>query len=426
MIDKKLIEEYFDRLWPLNRSLTGEDVRETHRILSDLIPLKTFEIKSGTQVNDWVIPQEWYVNEAYIEAPSGKRICQFSENNLNLVGYSTAFEGELTKKELDDHLHYLPNNPNAIPYVTSYYKSRWGFCISYNEYKKLEEGNYKVVVDTKHFKGSMTISDCLIKGKSDKEILFTSYTCHPSMAINELSGPLVLAFLYKKISKIKNLRYTYRFVLAPETIGSIAYLDKYGDHFKKKLIAGYNIDRIGLKNSLRYQFSKKRDTIADNVIEYVIKNINQSNFNISLKEFVYGESDDRQYNSIGYELPVGLITCDDYSEYHTSLDNKDLICFNTLSDIINILFKAVNIIESNHIYKNNITKGEPFLTKYGLQSTLGNTTTDYLLALKCLIFHCDGERSLLEISKKYNIRFNQLFEIAEACVKRDLFSRLST
>ena len=215
------IENAFDKLWPINRSITGNGTRETHKILRKIIPLKTYEVKSEKVFNDWKIPLEWNVKEAFILDPKGRKIIDFKNNNLHLMGYSTPFKGYLSLEDLKKYLNYVKNQPDAIPYRTSYYKRQWGFCLSYNQFKNLKKGKYYVCIDSTLSKGSLTLSDHYIKGKIDKEIIIHAYTFHPSMANNELTGPLIAAFLAKRI---KNNFLSYRFVFVPETIGAIAYL----------------------------------------------------------------------------------------------------------------------------------------------------------------------------------------------------------
>ncbi len=223
------------RLWPINRSITGEGVRKTLLVLKELNPkLSINEVPSGTKVFDWEVPQEWYVNEAYIITPSGKKICNFKENNLHLLGYSIPVQKKINLKELQKHLYSIPDQPSAIPYVTSYYKETWGFCLSQQQRNSLEEGEYEVFIDSKLFDGSLSYGELLIKGRLDKEIFISTYVCHPSMANNELSGLTVVTFLAKWLLKKKKPEYTYRIVFVPETIGSITYLSQnYKDIYNK-------------------------------------------------------------------------------------------------------------------------------------------------------------------------------------------------
>ena len=218
------------------RSITGEGVRLTHDILGEVVPLKRFEIPSGTEVFDWTVPQEWVVREAYVITPDGRRILDVRDNTLHLLNYAVPFRGELSRAELDAHLYSLPEQPDAIPYVTSYYAPRWGFCLSHNERVALPEGQYQVVVNTEYIDGSLTLSEAVLPGESEQEVLLSTYTCHPAMANNELSGPLVTAFLYRRLAAWKRRHYTYRFVFLPETIGSLAYLQLRGEHLKRQLV----------------------------------------------------------------------------------------------------------------------------------------------------------------------------------------------
>ena len=257
VVTTDIIEKFFDRLFPICRSITGDGVRETIKILQEILPLNTYEIPTGSKCFDWEIPKEWNIKDAYIITPSGEKICDFKKHNLHIVNYSIPINTELTYNELLPHLHTLPQMPTAIPYYTSYYKETWGFCLAHQEFEKLpKDGKYKVVIDSELRPGNMTYADLVLKGESEKEILFSTYICHPSMANNELSGPLVQAFLYHKILSIKKRKYTYRFVFAPETIGIIYYLSKHGDTLKSNLHAGYVLTCVGDNNSYSYMPSR--------------------------------------------------------------------------------------------------------------------------------------------------------------------------
>jgi aminopeptidase-like protein len=265
------IATYFDRLWPILRSITGEGVRETHEILAELVPLKRIEIPTGTAVFDWTVPQEWVVREAYVIAPGGERILDVLDNNLQLLNYSMPFDGVVSRTELVEHLHTLPDQPEAIPYVTSYYSPRWGFCTSHRDLELLPEGDYRVVIDTELIDGSLTISEAVLPGDEDAEVLLSAYTCHPSLANNELSGPLVTAFLYRRMAALPRRRLTYRFVFLPETIGSISYLARHGAHFKQKMVAGYVVTCIGDGGSFTYKRSRRGGSAADRAAAHVLR-----------------------------------------------------------------------------------------------------------------------------------------------------------
>lgn len=439
---KQLFFKYFNQLWPLNRSLTGNDTRKSHKIISKIIPIKTYEIKSGTKVHDWVVPDEWNVKDAYILDKNKKKIVDFKKNNLHLVGYSMPFEGKISKKELSNKLTYLKHQPNAIPYKTSYYKKDWGFCLSYNQFKKLKDKHYFVKIDSELKKGSMTISEFYLPGKIKKEILVHTYTCHPSMAINELSGPLVSAFLAKEISKIRNRYFSYRFIFAPETIGSISYLSFFGKNLKKNLIAGYICNSLGYKDFFSYKKSKIGDSLGDIAAVNVLNKL--KNYKITITDFYVNGSDERQYCSLGYNLPVGaFLSAPDhkFKEYHTSLDNKKILNISNLHFAIKIflnIFKELeNLKKSKNLPKkkklllnkkkypmNLVKKGEPRLSKYSIHYKMknDNVTPDNLTyAIKWLIHYCDGKTSLNRISKISKIKLIFLKKALTILKKKKLF-----
>ena len=266
------IHKFASQLWPLNRSLTGEGLRETLKQISKHLPnLSIKSVKSGTKVFDWIVPPEWYVSEAYIIDPNGKKICDFTTNNLHLVGYSMPLNKKISLKELQKHLHSVPENRDAIPYVTSYYEKRWGFCLSQNQRESLKEGEYNVVINSKIFSGKLNYGELILPGKVDKEIFISTYICHPSMANNELSGPTVTTYLAKWLKELPNRYYTYRIIFIPETIGSITYLSSNLKHLKNKVIAGFNVSCVGDERSYSYLPSRNGNTISDKVAKHVLK-----------------------------------------------------------------------------------------------------------------------------------------------------------
>lgn len=441
------LENFFDLLWPLNRSLTGNDVRKTHKLISKIIPINTKEIKSGRKVHDWTVPEEWNVRHAYIQdIDTKKKIVDFKNNNLHLLGYSTSFKGIINTKELIKNLFFIKKKPNAIPYMTSYYKKRWGMCVTFKQYQRIiKKKKYFVNIKTDFKKGSMTLSDLYIRGKIKKEILVHTYTCHPSMAINELSGPLLTTYLAKKILKRKNY-FSYRFIFAPETIGTIAYLNQYGSYFKKNLVSGFVCTCLGLKDSIIYKKSKKANSIGDLCSEKIIKS--QKNLKSKIINFHPSGSDERQYCSIGYNLPVGSLMSykyGSYPEYHTSLDNKKLISFNSINNTINIIIKIFDEIENSQKYSYNkfqpkrksvnktikrdiipinlIKKCEPQLSKYKINYSLKNhaKANKYTMALKWLIHYSDGKHSLKEISNLSNLNLKLLSIALKDLCKNKIF-----
>jgi aminopeptidase-like protein len=417
------IASYFDRLWPIFRSITGQGVRQSQDILSEIIGLERHEIPTGTQVFDWVIPKEWVVHQAYVIDPLGQRILDIQDNNLHLLNYSLPFQGTVSKQELETHLYSLPDKPTAIPYVTSYYAPRWGFCLSQEQRDGLPEGDYQVVIDTELIDGSLTIGEAVLKGESEQEVLLSTYTCHPSLANNELSGPLVAAFLYKKLAAEKR-RLTYRFVFLPETIGAIAYLHLRGQHLKRKALAGYVVTCIGDPGNFTYKRSRQHTSLADRAAEHVLKHLKTPS---TVIDFSPLGSDERQYCSPGFNLPVGSLMRSRYgtfAEYHTSLDNRDFISFTAMAESVETYFNIMMALDHNVIYKNLFPYGEPQLGKRGLYDTIGrNTIAEFSSAVFWLINYADGEHDLLNIAEKSGLNITLLHQAAEACLNAGLIEK---
>ena len=412
---KKIIE-YFDKLWPINRSIMGPGFRSSLEILSEIMPMNYYSFATGNQVLDWEVPKEWDVNEAYLIDPNGKKIANFSLNNLHLVGYSIPFRGKMNLNELKSHLHTLEHIPDAIPYVTSYYKEYWGFCISHNEYNKLIDGEYEIVVDTLLYDGTLITGEAVIKGSTSNEIFFSTYLCHPSMANNELSGPLGIVFLYNLIKSIPNPRFTYRFVISSETIGTIAYLSKMGEHLKKNVKAGYQMTCMGENSDYTYKKSRQQNSLADRAAEISLRHCGEP---FQIVSFDPGEgSDERQYCSPGFNLPVGSLMRTQYGkyyQYHTSLDNKDFIDFEKLKDSIYQYFDIVKTLEANFNWVSIMQNGEPQLGKRGLYPSLADKTShdNHLKAILWILNYADGEHDLIEISNLSGFSINTLISATD-------------
>lgn len=395
------IESYFDRLWPLCRSLTGNGVRESLRILQDLIPIQIHEASSGKQVFDWNIPDEWNIRDAYILTPDGRKVADFRQNNLHILNYSVPIHQKISFSDLDEHLFTLPDLPTAIPYMTSYYNRNWGFCLSHQEYESLPKtGEYEVFIDSSLEPGSMTYGDLLLPGEKEEEILFSTYVCHPSMANNELSGPLVQAFLYRLIAQLPKRKYSYRFVFIPETIGAINYLFEHGDHLKSHVKAGYVITCVGDSGGFVYKRSKHRTSLGDRAAEHVLKHVEEAH---RVMEFAVGGSDERQYCSPGFNLPVGSVTrsmYQTYPEYHTSLDNKEFISFPAMLRSVEVYFQIVQLLELNDFYLNTQPFCEPQLGKRGLYHQIGGQPNRKKATRQMLhlLSFADGQRDLIDIA----------------------------
>lgn len=411
-------------LWPINRSITGAGVRETLLIIKSLIPeLRVIEVPSGTPVFDWIIPKEWRVSDAYVITPEGKKICSLTENNLHLVGYSIPIKAKINLATLQEHLHSIPDQPHAIPYVTSYYKERWGFCLPQIQRDSLVEGDYEVFIDSELFDGGLSYGEFLIKGKLDKEILISTYVCHPSMANNELSGPVVATFLARWLSSRGSNKYSYRFVFVPETIGSIAYLSKNKTDLKAKVIAGFNVTCVGDNRGYSYLPSRNGQTMSDLVAMHVLKHIDPA---YKAYRWSHRGSDERQYCSPGIDLPIASIMrtkYGEYPEYHTSLD--DLVSVVTpegLNGGFNALKRAIEAIEFNCYPKINVLC-EPQLGKRGLYPTLSSRGSSAEVRLMMdLITWSDGAKSIIDIADLCQVPVWKVLPIANRLAEHGLIT----
>jgi aminopeptidase-like protein len=418
------LEKYFDRLFPICRSITGSGFQESLDILREIIPLEKIDFSSGTDCYDWTIPDEWNVRDAYIITPAGEKIAMFKENNLHVVGYSSPVDKKISLAELKEHLHTLEDLPDAIPYVTSYYKRRWGFCIPFNIYKSLSEGIYKVHIDSDLKPGKLTVGNLTIPGETEQEILLNSFLCHPSMAVNELSGPLLLAFLYQKLKAQGPFKHTIRFVLCAENIGTIAFLSLFGDYLIKHLDAGLVINCVGHGDLYTYKYSRQGNSLVDRASMNVLKHQKKP---VDEVRYYAGGSDERQYCSPGFNLPVGLIMrtmYGKYREYHTSLDNKALISFKAIRETIDLYFDVIKTIDENRKYIARVQKGTPQFSKSPISlypSTMNanfyNQHDEFLLMMLELANLSDGEHDLLAIAEKRNLKMIDMLEAKDLLVK---------
>jgi aminopeptidase-like protein len=409
------------KLFPINRSLTGNGVRSTLKELKLINrKLNIFEVKSGLRVFDWKIPYEWNVNDAWIKDSCKNKILNFKENNLHLMGYSSPIKKKIKFSELKKKIFFYKKNPKAIPYVTSYYNKDWGFCMSYNQFKKLKNGFYEIFIDSKFKKnGSLTYGEIVIPGRSKKEIFLSTYICHPSMANNELSGPCLLIYLSNWIKSVQR-KYTYRIIFIPETIGSLVYLKKNFKYLKANVIAGYVVTCVGDNRNYSYLETRNGNTLSDRVAKRVFNN---SGKNYSVYSWLSRGSDERNYCWPGIDLPIGSIMRSkygEYPEYHSSLDNMSLVSANSFMDSYKIYQMVISTIE-NEIFPIANSMGEPNLGKRGLyhlisKSDLYNKSADILNVLS----YSDGKNSLFDIANKCRISINKLKKIISELKKKNL------
>ena len=425
------IKKYYNiaktKLFPITRSLTGDGVKKTLNIIQKELPkLKIKKFKSGTKVFDWNIPEEWNVTDAYIIDKYNNKIIDFKKNNLHLVGYSIPIKKNITKKELFKNLYFLKNQPKAIPYITSYYKRRWGFCISYNEYKILDKryslnDKFKVVINSNlNKKGNLNYGELILKGKSKKEILISTYICHPSMANNELSGPIVSMGLINYF-KNKKLNKTLRFVFIPETIGSISYLSKNLKYLKENVIGGYNLSCIGDERQHSCMFSKYQNSPSDEAVIEAYKLLKIKNYKVY--PFLKRGSDERQYNSPGIDLKISSIfrtKYGEYPEYHTSLDNFNLVTLKGCVGGFNVARKSIEIL-LERIYPKCKIMCEPQMGKRDLYPTLSTKNENELTrSYMDFLQYADGTNSLEKISNLVKLELNSVKKINSVLFKNNL------
>ena len=420
------IHKFAQELWPINRSITGSGVRQTLGLIKAHLPdLQVKGVSSGTVVFDWTVPREWLVREAYIISPSGEKICDFTENNLHLLGYSVGFEGEINLADLQPHLYTLPEQPDAIPYVTSYYKERWGFCLSQNQYDRLEDGLYYVKIDTELFDGVLNYGELVVEGEVAEEVFISTYVCHPSMANNELSGPTVATFLAKWLIEQPLLRYTYRIIFIPETIGSIAYLARHHEHLKKHVIAGFNITCVGDNRAYSYLPTRSGSTTSDKVAKHVLGHFDSE---YRIYSWLDRGSDERQYCSPGMDLPMASIMrtkYGQYPEYHTSLDDlENVVTPEGLDGGYWALRRAIEAVERNKKYKVTI-KCEPQMGKRGLYPTLSTKRSHEEVRLMMdLLSLCDGHGDLLDIAERLSTPIWELYAIVDMLLNNQLLEEV--
>ena len=398
-------------LFPICRSLTGLGVRETlARLRRELPELCIYDVPSGTQAFDWLVPDEWTIRDAYVAGPDGSRIIDFINSNLHVLGYSEPVDTWLELEELDKHLYSKPDQPTAIPYVTSYYACRWGFCLAHEQRQSLAPGRYHAVIDSELRPGVLNYGELILPGQTEQEVMLSTYICHPSMANNELSGPAVTTALARWLTSLPRRRFTYRIVFIPETIGSIVYLSRHLDHLKRNVVAGFNITCVGDDRCYSYLPSRTGDTLADRAAVHVLKNLAP---NFRRYTWLDRGSDERQYCAPGVDLPIATIMrtkYGEYPEYHTSLDDFTVVTEGGLAGGFNVLRQAIEVIENDVLLRMTVL-GEPQLGKRGLYPTLNSKESyDRVRLTMDAISHCDGRSGLLNIADKIGAPMSKVTE----------------
>ncbi|MGH7793435.1 MAG: DUF4910 domain-containing protein [Candidatus Binatia bacterium] len=402
------METLIGELYPICRSLTGNGVRRTLRILQDRIPLTIHEIPSRTQVFDWTVPKEWNIESAFIKNAQGQKIVDFADCNLHVVGYSVPFKSRLSAEELKKHVFTLPDHPDWIPYRTSYYKETWGFCLPHTTLLGMQDEEYEVCIESSLEDGHLTYGEYFLPGEKTDEVLLSCHICHPSLCNDNLSGIALMVTLAKYLGRTTR-RYSYRLLFIPGTIGSIAWL-ALNESRASSIKHGFVIAGVGDRGGFTYKKSRRGDAEIDRIFGYVIQNANDESKTVDF--FPYGY-DERQFCSPGFNLPIGCVMRTphgQYPEYHTSADNLEFIAGAALADSFEKCLLALDILECNRTYISQNQKCEPQLGKRGLYDSIGgkNEGKGHELALLWVLNLADGAHSLLDIAQRSDLPFENI------------------
>ena len=409
------MHELMAELYPICRSLTGDGVRETFSILGRTVPFEITEIPSGTQVFDWTLPREWNIRDAWISGPNGARVVDFNSSNLHVLGYSVPVRARMPLGELREHLFTHPQNPDWIPFRTSYYRENWGFCLSQRQLEELPDGEYEAVIDSSLSDGSVAYAEALVPGELGDEMLISTYVCHPSLANDNLSGVVLTATLGKYLRPMR-LRYSYRFLLGPGTIGPLSWLSK-NEANVDRVKHGLVLSCVGDPGSPTYKQSRRGNAEIDQAAANVVQAAGGK-----VIPFEPWGGDERQFCSPGFNLPVGALSrtpADRFSGYHSSADNLEFVRPEFLADSFRRCLEIVDVLETNGRYLNLNPKGEPQLGKRGLyRSVAGGSNTE--AALLWVLNLSDGEHTLLDISDRSGLAYPAIREAAETLREHSL------
>jgi aminopeptidase-like protein len=401
------------RLFPLCRSLTGDGVRATFDLLEELIPITRTEVPSGSRVFDWTVPDEWNLRDAYIATADGTRVVDLQDSNLHVVSYSEPVDTRLPLDRLREHLHSLPEQPDVIPYRTSYYDRTWGFCLAHEQLLALNEGQYEVVIDSSLEPGHLTYGETLVEGVSETEVLISTYVCHPSLANDNLSGIAVAAMLARQLLG-RQLRHSYRFLFAPGTIGPLAWLDRNSERLDR-IEHGLALSCLGDSGNLTYKRSRREHAAIDWAVEIVLRDSGVPHRVLPWEPW---GGDERQFCSPGFDLPMGALMRTPHGEfegYHTSADGLERIRPEALSDSVEKCLLLVDTLEGDRVCTNLSPYGEPQLGRRNLYRSAGGAveTPDDERALLWVLNQSDGDRSLIEIAHCSGLRFSVIERAAD-------------
>jgi len=423
MLDGVGMHALAEELYPICRSITGNGVRQTLQRLARIVPLQIHEVATGTTVLDWTVPPEWNIRDAWVATTSGERVIDFRHHNLHVVNYSHPIRARVTRDELERHLHSLPSHPEWIPYRTSYYSETWGFCLAHAQRERLRDGEYDVCIDSSLAPGSLTYGEVVLPGALSDEVLLSAHVCHPSLANDNLSGLAVLAALIQRLQR-RSLRYTYRVLFAPGTIGAITWLARHEDDAVRRIRHGLIVTCLGDRGAFTYKRSRQDRAEIDRTVRAVLS---ERGGDHRERPFTPDGYDERQYCSPGFDLPVGRLTRTpngEYPEYHTSADSLSLISPESLAESVDLLDAVLSALDGNHRYRNLSPKGEPQLGRRGLYRSLGGTTDQAEIeqAVRWMLNFSDGAHSVLDIAEKSALRIGALQTAAELLKERGLLA----
>ena len=411
-------------LFPICRSITGDGIRKTLGLIGNRIPLRIFEVPTGTQVFDWTVPKEWNIRNAYIKAPDGTRVVDFQKSCLHVLNYSKPVHEKMGLSELKPHLYSIPEKPDWIPYRTSYYQENWGFCLSHNQMVALADGEYEVCIDSSLEDGHLTYAECYLPGRSTDEVLISTHACHPALANDNLSGVVVAAFLAEFLAK-RDLRYSYRFLFLPGTIGAITWLARNADVISR-IRHGLVLAALGNDCEFHYKKSRRGDAEIDRAAAVALRDVSGS---AQILEFSPYGFDERQYCSPGFNLPVGCLMrpVGGFPENHTSGDNLDFTPPEKLAEALRVCVSIMDILENNQSFLNLSPHCEPQLGKRGLYRPTGGVSIEKEINARLWVLNqSDGERSLLEIAERSGLDFQTIIEAAEMLRGHGLLSIVSS
>jgi aminopeptidase-like protein len=408
-------------LYPLCRSLTGEGVHETLRIVKQLVPVDIHEVPSGQKIFDWDVPQEWNIEDAYVKNAKGERVIDFKRSNLHVMGYSVPVHARMSLQELRPKLHTLPDRPDWIPFRTSYFRPDWAFSLTHRQLQSLEEGEYEVCIDSSLKSGSLTYGELYLPGEQSDEVLISTHVCHPSLCNDNLSGIAIATYLAKWLQSAPR-RYSYRFVFVPAQIGSLAWLAR-NEHNVGRIKHGLVLVALGDDGELTYKRSRQGSATIDRVVEHTLHHTDLPNQTL---DFWPHGNDERQYSSPGFDLPVGVVMrtpCGVFEQYHTSADDTSFVTASALGRSLDWCMEICQILEGDRTYLNRNPKGEPQLGRRGLYRTTGDRTGGGKvkeLPILWVLNLSDGKHSLLDIAERAKLPFREIREAADALLKCDL------